>query len=184
MNIIEVLIVSIQAVIRSCEKMRHLNQLDSRIQLCIATDQPHEKSFLHLGLSVISTPASFRPKKALYKARALEWFRLQVQLYDDDWVLHLDEETVIDDHTVKACLQFAEMEISLDFGQVQHSRLHNIKLLTLPYRESSCTIHSNIGITFWSQERTYAAAETTWANFILHIVVSTSLFSVSMAHSF
>lgn len=105
--------------------MRHLQQLDSRVELCIATDQPHEKSFLHLGLAVIGTPASFTPKKALYKARALEWFRLQVQLYDDDWILHLDEETVVDAHTVKASFQFAEMETSYDFGQVQCFRLYS-----------------------------------------------------------
>lgn len=98
--------------------MRHLQQLDSRVKFSIVTDQPHEQSFSNLGVNVFSAPASFKPPKALYKARALEWFRLQAKLDDNDWVLHLDEETIVDDHTIKACLNFVETETEFDMGQV------------------------------------------------------------------
>lgn len=73
---------------------------------------------MHLGVHLIGTPSSFQPPKALYKARALEWFRLQAKLDDDEWVLHLDEETIVDDHTIQACLKFAETETQFDMGQV------------------------------------------------------------------
>lgn len=45
-------------------------------------------------------------------------------------------------------------------------------------------MRSNFGIICWSQQLIYAAAEMTWASSISPTVVSTSLFSVSMAHSF
>ena len=114
-----------QAVVRSVNEMRHLQQLDSRVKFSIVTDQPHEQSFINLGVNLIGTPASFRPPKALYKARALEWFRLQAKLDDNDWVLHLDKETIVDDHTIKACLKFAKTETEFDMGQV----FSNISLL-------------------------------------------------------
>jgi len=98
--------------------MRHLQQLDSRVKFTIVTDHPHEQSYMHLGVHLIGTPSSFQPPKALYKARALEWFRLQAKLDDDEWVLHLDEETIVDDHTIQACLKFAETETQFDMGQV------------------------------------------------------------------
>lgn len=64
--------------------MRYLQQLDSRVKFSVVTDFPHEQSFSNLGVNVISTPPAFRPQKALYKARGLEWFRIQAQLHDDD----------------------------------------------------------------------------------------------------
>ncbi|KAH8745950.1 glycosyl transferase family group 2-domain-containing protein [Hyaloscypha sp. PMI_1271] len=105
------------AVARSVGEMRHLQQLDSRVKFSIVTDFPHEQLFCNIGVNVISTPPTFRPHKALYKARALEWFRIQAQLHEDDWVLHLDEETIVDEHTIEACIRFAETENSFDVGQ-------------------------------------------------------------------
>jgi len=110
-------------VARSVGEMRHLQQLDSRVKFSIVTDFPHEQLFCNIGVNVISTPPTFRPHKALYKARALEWFRIQAQLHEDDWVLHLDEETIVDEHTIEACIRFAETENSFDFGQVGYHNL-------------------------------------------------------------
>ena len=72
---------------------------------------------------MIGTPPTFRPKRALYKARALEWFRKSIALHDDDWVLHLDEETVVDEHNIKACFAFAEQQADFDYGQVRDGAL-------------------------------------------------------------
>lgn len=98
--------------------MRKLQDLDPRIRICIVTDEPNDKLFQHLDVDTVATPSSYSPKKALHKARALEWFRTSFRLHDEDWVLHLDEETVIDEHTVKACIQFIQEEKEYDFGQV------------------------------------------------------------------
>jgi hypothetical protein len=100
--------------------MRYLEDLDPRIKLCIVTDEPNDVLFKGLAVDVVATPDAFKPLKARYKARALEWFRLASKLHDDDWVLHLDEETIIDEHTVKSCIQFIEQEREYDLGQVGH----------------------------------------------------------------
>lgn len=99
--------------------MRVLQTLDPRLKFCIITDEPSDKLFRDLGVNVIATPSSFQPAKALYKARALEWFRTKMALRDGDWVLHLDEETVIDEHTVRECVRFIEEETEFDLGQVR-----------------------------------------------------------------
>jgi hypothetical protein len=99
--------------------MRHLQKLDPRIRLCIITDEPSDALFRDLEVEIIATPASFKPAKALYKARALEWFRISSELQDDEWVLHLDEETIADEHTVKSCIQFIEEETDFELGQVR-----------------------------------------------------------------
>ncbi|KAJ5681050.1 hypothetical protein N7536_012189 [Penicillium majusculum] len=59
-------------------------------------------------VNVVNVPASFQPAHAKYKGRALEWCRLHWKLSDLDWVLHLDEETEIDEYLVQACLDFIE----------------------------------------------------------------------------
>lgn len=42
-----------------------------------------------------------------------------MSLTDDDWVLHLDEETIIDDHVVGACLEFIQFgDPTLDYANV------------------------------------------------------------------
>lgn len=72
-------------------------------------------------IEINAVPSAYQPKKAKFKARALEWFRLNMELSDDDWVLHLDEESEIDEYVVKTCLDFIERGDE-DIGMV--SRLH------------------------------------------------------------
>jgi len=98
--------------------MQHLQQYDSRITISICTDQAYEHCFKGLGVNVVATPNSFRPLKARYKARALQWFARSSHLGSTDWVLHLDEESIVDEHTVKACIEFAEQQDQYNFGQV------------------------------------------------------------------
>lgn len=63
------------------------------------------------------TPLTFTAQQARFKARSLEWFRTALQFREDDWILHLDEESVIDKHTIGACIDFIEWG-EQDFAQV------------------------------------------------------------------
>jgi Glycosyl transferase family group 2 len=101
--------------------MRHLQHLDSRVLISILTDEGQEASFHNINANILGTPRSFRPRRALFKARALEWFRLYMRLEDTDWVLHLDEETIVDDHTIRTCINFAELQGDYDYGQASIS---------------------------------------------------------------
>lgn len=60
---------------------------------------------------------SFQANFARHKARALEWYRIQCQLTAEDWVLHLDEETELDDFAIQTCIDFIERG-SEDIGMV------------------------------------------------------------------
>lgn len=77
--------------------MKHL-ETDS-VRLVVVSDHP-------LDIPHLLVPEAFTPKHARYKARALEYFRLMSDFHDDDWILHLDEESVIDQQSLHACLDF------------------------------------------------------------------------------
>ena len=88
-----------------------LRHIDSRITFHIVLDGGSELTkndnlpgFVHVN----EVPASYKPRYALYKARALEYFRRSICLQEDDWVLHLDEETQIDAYAIKAVIDFIE----------------------------------------------------------------------------
>lgn len=66
-----------------------------------------------------ATPSCFSPLKAKYKARNLEYCRKVLKLQDDDWVLHLDEDSLINENALRACINFIEFE-QYDFGQVNN----------------------------------------------------------------
>ena len=83
----------------------------------VLTDAPCSAELLGLGLRVEITPATFGAQEARFKARSLEWFRTALKFRDDDWILHLDEESVIDKHTIGACIDFIERG-KHDIGQV------------------------------------------------------------------
>lgn len=80
-----------------------------RVELCVVTD--HALDIPHLLV-----PAEFRTRHARYKARALEYFRQQQQFGPGDWVLHLDEESVLDRHGLAACIDYCERSPYL-YGQ-------------------------------------------------------------------
>ncbi|KAI9344594.1 hypothetical protein BDR26DRAFT_932643 [Obelidium mucronatum] len=62
-------------------------------------------------------PKNFTTGNSKYKARALEWYRQTMKFTEHDWILHLDEESVIDDESVKRCLEFIWYEKDYHFGQ-------------------------------------------------------------------
>lgn len=69
------------------------------------------------GFEQLQVPVDFRAERATHKARVLERYRRQANLTDHDWVLHLDEETEIDEYLMKTCLDFIERG-SDDVGMV------------------------------------------------------------------
>ena len=85
------------ALRRTYETLRPL--VDDQIRLDILTDLP-------IDIPHIRVPADFSPEHARYKARALEYYRQRMNFGPGDWVLHLDEETVIDAECLEACIRF------------------------------------------------------------------------------
>ena len=119
-----------QAVKRSISHMMHLPNLDDRISLYVLTEERHAGQFgIYNDVVLDSVPSSFKPAKAMYKARALEWFRLSKAFTDQDWVIHLDEETVADTHCIQACLDLIE-QYDAAFGQVRFVRV--LRILIAP----------------------------------------------------
>ena len=98
-----------ETIRRSYEAMRSLEA--HNVKLRIVTD-------CHIDVPHILVPESFKLNFGRYKARALEYFRVQTHLGENDWVLHLDEESVLDAHGLQACLDFIRRSRSL-LGQGQ-----------------------------------------------------------------
>ncbi|KAI4112860.1 MAG: hypothetical protein LQ345_006055, partial [Seirophora villosa] len=96
---------------QSIASWRELRHLDERVQFHIVLDADTKLGWsdeVPPFINVNWVPKSFRPRLALYKARALEFFRRNVHLEEDDWVLHLDEETQLDSYAINAVLDFIE----------------------------------------------------------------------------
>ncbi len=109
-----------QAVHRSLRSVKDLGQVDDRVTfhlLTTADKVAHFQRLLDTPVCLEEVPADFRPSKARFKARSLEWFRLSRRLCDSDWVLHLDEETIIDQCALAACINFIEQS-TFQIGQV------------------------------------------------------------------
>lgn len=73
--------------------------VDSRMRLDVVTDLP-------VDLPHIQVPQDFQPRHARFKARALEYYRIHSNFGEHDWVLHLDEETIVDAACLEACLLY------------------------------------------------------------------------------
>ncbi|KOS36390.1 hypothetical protein ACN38_g12870 [Penicillium nordicum] len=94
--------------IRPWQNCRHSQKITFHVALD-STDDDFQAALPDF-VNVVSAPASFQPAHAKYKGRALEWCRLHWKLSELDWVLHLDEETEIDEYLVQAYLDFIERE--------------------------------------------------------------------------
>jgi hypothetical protein len=88
-----------EALRRTYEKIRPL--IDERMRLDLVTDLP-------VDLPHIRVPADFTTKHARFKARALEYYRQLMNFSKDDWILHLDEETIVDEESLEACILFCK----------------------------------------------------------------------------
>jgi cellulose synthase/poly-beta-1,6-N-acetylglucosamine synthase-like glycosyltransferase len=94
-------------------------KVNDRIEFHVLTEGPRLSTFQGLfpsQIQVHGVPAEYTPSKAKFKARSLEWFRINMQLKDDDWVLHLDEETLIDEFLLKTVVDFITKQDTMDMG--------------------------------------------------------------------
>ncbi|KAL9051712.1 MAG: hypothetical protein Q9162_005862 [Coniocarpon cinnabarinum] len=109
-----------EIVRRSVTSMQDMiKEHSDRISLHIVTEERNAGHFYGLfedHVRIHAVPADYRALKAKYKARSLEWFRLNMPVNDDDWVLHLDEESIMDDHGIEACLDFMTRQTETDIG--------------------------------------------------------------------
>ena len=102
-----------EAVYRSWNAHKHLERLHPCIRVHVLTDEP----YFFENINCYTCPKSFRTANSKYKARALEWYRQTMRYTEHDWVLHLDEESVIDDESVKRILEFIWYEHDYHWGQ-------------------------------------------------------------------
>jgi hypothetical protein len=102
-----------EAVYRAWNAHKHLEGLHPSIRVHVLTDEP----YFFENINCYTCPKSFHSGRAKYKARALEWYRQTMRFTEHDWILHLDEESVIDDASVKACLEFIWYETDCHWGQ-------------------------------------------------------------------
>lgn len=120
-----------QAVRRSLQSLRDLDQVDERVTFHLLTTDDKVVKLQRLvdkPICLEAVPAGFRPTKARFKARSLEWFRLSRRLGDSDWVLHLDEETIIDQYALSVCINFIEQS-TFQIGQVSPSWMSSQRYL-------------------------------------------------------
>lgn len=102
-----------EAVYRSWNSHKTLKFLDPCIKHHILTDEPNFFEDIHCFIC----PTDFKTKNSEYKARALEWYRQTMKFTEHDWILHLDEESVIDSESVMAALDFIKYEKEYTWGQ-------------------------------------------------------------------
>ncbi|KAK3313375.1 glycosyltransferase like family 2-domain-containing protein [Apodospora peruviana] len=114
---------SVNQTVRS---MKGFTQVHPNISFHIVTEdnEPQISAFrarfnrkTYPDVSLVAVPKSFSPKRAIYKARALEYFRLASGLGQSDWVLHLDEETFVDAYALETCIDLIERTKDVDFAQ-------------------------------------------------------------------
>ncbi|RKO89675.1 glycosyl transferase family group 2-domain-containing protein [Blyttiomyces helicus] len=102
-----------EAVYRAWNAHKHLERLHPCVRVHVLTDEP----YFFENLNCYTCPKSFRTANSKYKARALEWYRQTMRYTEHDWILHLDEESVIDDESVKRVLEFIWFEKECTWGQ-------------------------------------------------------------------
>ncbi|KAI1342853.1 hypothetical protein F5Y15DRAFT_412530 [Xylariaceae sp. FL0016] len=88
-----------------------------KTEVVLLTDEQNADACLDFPVRVINISDSFQPPRARYKARALEFCRRELRLEPDDWILHLDEETMVDVNVLEACDRFIAHESDFEIGQ-------------------------------------------------------------------
>ncbi|TPX40949.1 hypothetical protein SeMB42_g05812 [Synchytrium endobioticum] len=102
-----------EAVYRSWNSHKHLERLHPCIRVHVLTDEP----YFFENINCYTCPKLFSTGQSKYKARALEWYRQTMKYTEYDWILHLDEESVVDDETVRRILDFIWYEKAYHWGQ-------------------------------------------------------------------
>ncbi|KAF9888880.1 hypothetical protein FE257_008250 [Aspergillus nanangensis] len=103
---------NVQTAVNSARRWDVLTQRNHpSVRFHVLVDNVNGKEFrqqLPSYITVDQVPTHVPVKRAKYKARALEHFRQKYQLSKEDWVLHLDEESEIDEHVMVTSLDFIE----------------------------------------------------------------------------
>jgi len=97
---------NIEALTRTIHALPNFKAIDSRLELHILTEAAAVPGLRHLRsiAHVHGTPITFTPMKAKFKARSLEWFRRTQKYSASDWVLHMDEESRIDEDAIRSTI--------------------------------------------------------------------------------
>jgi hypothetical protein len=102
-------------------RFENLLRVDKRLSTVVVTESTVETGQLpenQTDVQIWRVPADYVTVKAMYKARALEFFRITARLGPEDWVLHLDEETLVDEHCLRTCIDFIERCPEYKYGAV------------------------------------------------------------------
>jgi len=99
------------SVFRALDTMVYLKKNDLvingiNIKHYLVLDEPCDSCYEEYGINIVVVPKTFKTKYAKYKARALEYFRKYIKLENKDWVLHLDEESIILKEDLNHCVDF------------------------------------------------------------------------------
>ncbi|KAJ0357611.1 hypothetical protein COL154_009917 [Colletotrichum chrysophilum] len=89
---------------RAWAPMQNIPGVRFHVLLDDETKEVEFRQALPSFVQIVVVPSAFTPSKAKYKARALEYYRRNQQLGSGDWVLHLDEESMIDEAVMEACI--------------------------------------------------------------------------------
>ncbi|ORY27600.1 hypothetical protein BCR33DRAFT_802628 [Rhizoclosmatium globosum] len=103
-----------EAVRSSYDAMKAFDKLHPAVKAIVLSDEPYSFE----GTNNIVCPRLYKSpnEKAKHKARALSYFAETMNLDEYDWVLHMDEESVIDPESLRRCFDFIRYG-SNDFGQ-------------------------------------------------------------------
>ncbi|KAJ1550754.1 hypothetical protein HK405_015964, partial [Cladochytrium tenue] len=93
-----------EAVLRSYNAMKHLEELHPAISVIVLSDEPYSIN----GVNNIVCPADYVSPLgvAKHKARALAYLNSRLNLTEHCWVLHMDEESIIDAESLRQCFEF------------------------------------------------------------------------------
>ncbi|KAJ3013797.1 hypothetical protein HKX48_005517 [Thoreauomyces humboldtii] len=110
------------AVMRAWDAHKHLELLDPCVRVHVLTDEPNHFE----NINCYTCPREYSTQRSKYKARALEWYRSTMRYTEHDWILHLDEESVIDDESVRRVLEFCRWQKQYTWGQgvIMYNQYH------------------------------------------------------------
>lgn len=137
-----------QTVIHTAQHWNRLSKRD-RISFHVVVDSMPNPfvGMLPDFVELLEVPSSFRPDHARHKARVLEWCRRHWRLSEEDWVLHLDEETEITEEVMSSCFDFIERGAE-DIGMVRSANaLRKLDAESWLLREQSSTTPTITGRT-------------------------------------
>ncbi|KAF4835263.1 Beta-1,4-mannosyltransferase bre-3 [Colletotrichum tropicale] len=113
---------------RAWAPMQNIPGVRFHVLLDDETKEVEFRQALPSFVQIVVVPSAFTPSKAKYKARALEYYRRNQQLGSGDWVLHLDEESMIDEAVMEACINsITKSDIDMFMGTLHYNDVNHWK---------------------------------------------------------